>query len=807
MTLAAASGAGGAEHPKVIVLGFDGADGTLAETFMNDGSLPNLKRLRDQGTFHKLLSSNPAESPVAWACINTGCNPGKTNVFGFMRRFLHDASFEPKFDANGQLTNKAEYEKALGVRPGLGHMEDVQAPASVLLPFDPSKRQLYIGGAAVLCFLVIVLIMALVLHANIAVSALVALALAGGIGYGLHRWTSGLPSTVPSVASPEKAHGFWDYLDAANLRTVALQAAVTAPAQAGPHTRLLTGLGNRDVALGAGTWYVYTSQDFEWSRPMDTGGYLFRIKMKSADPASSVATFEAAVRGPVNFVEQERRHKEIEQLDHAIAATPAGPELEKLKKELTAKKFDYKDWDEKRKWTTVPLSGTVDQQQKSLRLTIGGETQTIKEGGWSDFFHPDFVISPWIKARGATRVHLARCEPDEVRLYMTVISWDPADPWPQMGLSSPPDFIKDLAREIGTFDTIGWSCETHALKDDQINDQSFMDDIGFTVTWRRDLLSKVLAWQDWDCLFQVIGETDRVAHMMYRHFDDQHPLYNATEADKPIHMLGRTFKKRDAIREIYREMDATVGMVLQKIDGGELPKDTVLMLCSDHGFSSFREEVELNRFLKDKGFLDAPVSEYGVLQADWSKTRAYALGLGSIYINLKGRERHQGADGKILDGIVDPKDYDRVCDEIIKALLEFKNDRKESHNARNVVKSARKRADVYTGDWWREEIGADGYVRKHGAGDIVVGFEWGYRVAWGTALGGVSEETLSDNKLNWSGDHVSIEPELVRGIFFCNRKLSKPVADVALTDIAPTVLALLGVPVPPSMDGQSVSFE
>src|SRR5262249_32690242 len=162
------------------------------------------------------------------------------------------------------------------------------------------------------------------------------------------------------------------------------------------------------------------------------------------------------------------------------------------------------------------------------------------------------------------------------------------------------------------------------------------------------------------------------------------------------------------------------------IKKGELGPNVVLMLCSDHGFASFREEVELNRFLIDHKFLVGPPEMGKIREADWSKTKAYSLGLGSIFINLKGREPNAS---------VDPADYGKVCDEIIAALDAWRNDRKESKNDPKIVKAAHKRSQVYSGDWWKEEIGPDGYVRKPGAPDIVVGFERGYRIAWGTAGG------------------------------------------------------------------------
>ena len=77
-----------ARYKRVIILGFDGMDPDLAERFIRAGRLPNLQRLRDKGTFRKLRTTVPAISPVAWSSFQTGCNPGKHNVYDFLARDL-----------------------------------------------------------------------------------------------------------------------------------------------------------------------------------------------------------------------------------------------------------------------------------------------------------------------------------------------------------------------------------------------------------------------------------------------------------------------------------------------------------------------------------------------------------------------------------------------------------------------------------------------------------------------------------------------------------------------------------------------
>jgi hypothetical protein len=98
------------------------------------------------------------------------------------------------------------------------------------------------------------------------------------------------------------------------------------------------------------------------------------------------------------------------------------------------------------------------------------------------------------------------------------------------------------------------------------------------------------------------------------------------------------------------------------------------------------------------------------------------------------------------------------------------------------------------------------------------GFEAGWRVSWRTTRGGiqlqaqegsdnwVASGVFSDNKSNWSGDHVSVASALVPGVFLCNRKVEIPPAGIDLLHIAPTVLALVGVPIPAEYDRPPLRF-
>src|SRR5690349_20480294 len=91
-----------AQQQKVIVLGFDGVDARYTEKWMNEGKLPNLARLRAQGTFRPLLPTTPAQTPVSWSTFSTGIDPGRTGIFDFLRR--DPKTYLPVFAAFDETT-------------------------------------------------------------------------------------------------------------------------------------------------------------------------------------------------------------------------------------------------------------------------------------------------------------------------------------------------------------------------------------------------------------------------------------------------------------------------------------------------------------------------------------------------------------------------------------------------------------------------------------------------------------------------------------------------------------------------------
>jgi predicted AlkP superfamily phosphohydrolase/phosphomutase len=81
---------GNPKYKRVILLGMDGLDPKILSHLMHQGELPNFSKLRQMGSYSPLATSNPAQSPVAWASIATGNNPGYHGIFDFLGRRVTD---------------------------------------------------------------------------------------------------------------------------------------------------------------------------------------------------------------------------------------------------------------------------------------------------------------------------------------------------------------------------------------------------------------------------------------------------------------------------------------------------------------------------------------------------------------------------------------------------------------------------------------------------------------------------------------------------------------------------------------------
>lgn len=397
-------------------------------------------------------------------------------------------------------------------------------------------------------------------------------------------------------------------------------------------------------------------------------------------------------------------------------------------------------------------------------LVIGKSTWPLRVNEYTPWIPLDFKPGLMKKVRGICMVYPLELKRERVRLYVTPIHIDPERP--ALPISHPMSYAMYLAKTQGTFATLGVAEDTSALNEGVVDEDAFLKQAYIIHREREKQYFDALDKTRNGLVCCVFDLTDRVQHMFFRCIDDQHPANAGRE----------TAKYKDVIRQLYKDMDDLLGRTLERLDD-----KTALFVMSDHGFKSFRRGVNLNTWLHQNGLLALkngnPTGADMLQDIDWSRTKAYAVGFGGIYLNMAGRE---------AKGIVGRGEEAEAVRAEIKQKLVALHDPKEGREAVKTVYDAR---EVFSGPYVGE------------APDLIAGFNLGYRVSWSSVTGGVAEEIFEDNTRAWSGDH-NFNPPDVPGMLFTNRPLATETPSIM--DIGPTVLDLFGVAVPNYCDGKTL---
>jgi predicted AlkP superfamily phosphohydrolase/phosphomutase len=418
--------------------------------------------------------------------------------------------------------------------------------------------------------------------------------------------------------------------------------------------------------------------------------------------------------------------------------------------------------------TSCEIRVQVDKGSRKLVLHTGGTPSRIEtaEKGWSDWVRFKFKFSMLQSVSGIARFFVRQLEP-HLEFYVSPVNFDPAAP--MFPISSPGDYAKELSEKIGLFSTLGMAEDHNGLNNGRLDETAYLQQCDLVLCERVRMMLFELDRFTEGLFFMLFDTPDRVQHMLWRFRDREHPCY---EPDLSPELATR-------VEEHYRQCDGLLTAVLDKLD-----ENTLLMVLSDHGFGTFRRAFDTNTWLWQNGLLslkdnhkpDEDLGE-GFAQVDWSKTYAYAIGLGGIYLNFKGRE-----GGGILE---EGTEAERVRRAIQTGLAEFPDAGTEGAAIRSVSR--------------REELYSGAFVEN--SPDLLINFHPGFRVSWRTAVGGFANSLLEDNKRRWSGDHI-VDPEAVPGILFMNRAAGHN--HTRIIDLAPTILNYLGVPAPASMEGSSL---
>lgn len=398
--------------------------------------------------------------------------------------------------------------------------------------------------------------------------------------------------------------------------------------------------------------------------------------------------------------------------------------------------------------------------KRRIEIQLGGQRIALPLGEYSDWAEIEFRAGLGAKVKGICRFFLKSIEP-ELELYATPVNLHPMRP--ALPISHPLTYSIYLAKLNGLYATLGLAEDTWALNDAYLDDGAFLTQCYLNHSEREKMFFDALKKTSQGVCACVFDITDRVQHMFWRYFSDEsNPAKSANAAGPRV------------IEELYARMDELIGRTMK-----ELKDNALLLIVSDHGFKSFQHGVNLNTWLHQNGYLalrEGAAAADWLENVDWERTRAYALGMNGIFLNQKGREGR----GIVEGGPDAAKLRSELCEKL-QGLV-------DPATGRAAITKAFDSRKAYTGPY------------RENAPDVVVGFGRDYRVSWNSAQGRVTESVFEENTKAWSGDHC-VDPELVPGVLFSNWRISGEAH--AITDVAPTLLELFGLKVPPHMDGKA----
>jgi predicted AlkP superfamily phosphohydrolase/phosphomutase len=370
-------------------------------------------------------------------------------------------------------------------------------------------------------------------------------------------------------------------------------------------------------------------------------------------------------------------------------------------------------------------------------------------------------------------------------------------------VSYPPEALHEIVAAAG--DYLLYPDPGQAYSDSGVD--AFLDRLYRTTELRVKAFEHLRSQEPWDFTMVVFNGTDTVSHAMWKFMDSGHPLYDPARAAKYGH----------AIRDFYHRVDGYLAHVIAGLDD-----DTTLFIMSDHGFGPFHKFIHVNNWLIREGFMAirpgarsrlkhgmfragfAPMAIYNTMMrfglgalkrevvrgqgqgllkrlflsfddVDWSRTVAYSLGnVGQIFLNVAGRE----PQGSVQPGAA----YETVRSQIVERLAELR----DPQTGERIVETIYRREDVYSGEQVERAPDILFIPRRleyFGFGE----YEFG------------SHKVIESMQRGISGTHR------LTGVFLAYGAAVKPggvVEGASLVDLAPTMLHVLGEPVPAHMDGR-----
>ncbi|MQB00015.1 MAG: hypothetical protein GEU78_06930 [Actinobacteria bacterium] len=316
--------------------------------------------------------------------------------------------------------------------------------------------------------------------------------------------------------------------------------------------------------------------------------------------------------------------------------------------------------------------------------------------------------------------------------------------------------------------------------------EAFLDEAAAITAKRQKAFEYLLDTTEWDFATLVYVSTDRIQHCLMEYVSPDHPEYQRLK-DGPV---------AKQTRGVYQQLDEGLGELLKRLDDGDL-----VIFMSDHGHQACTRCCTMDRILAHLGWLRFgkgsaafnlvrwgpgrriaravydKLKLHGKVRlpaspVDWTKSRAYTSVVSTgegVSVNLKGREPQ---------GIVDPKDFEAVREELARALAEFK----DPETGRSPI------GKIYR----KEEVLSGAFLDT--APDLLLVPAEQYSLTHAKAMVEEADWLSGDHRLE--GVVVAVGPKVKPG----------PLEETArLIDLGPTALATLGVPSAVERDGNVLS--
>lgn len=365
----------------------------------------------------------------------------------------------------------------------------------------------------------------------------------------------------------------------------------------------------------------------------------------------------------------------------------------------------------------------LDDDQAVLR--VGSIELPLKRDFWSSIFEVKFKLGIFFSVTAITQAILTQTK-GKIGLYFLPLQIHPLHSTWHYG--APKSFLKETWNQAGPFLTLGWPQDTTALEEGCITDEQFIALCENIFKSRKRVFYHQLSKFKEGVLAGIFDSLDRVQHMFLR---------------------GR----EDLAQGWYLKLDQFVGEARNKIDA--LGGKHRLLVMSDHGFSLYKHKVHLNRWLSENGYLKFKDGGSDISKVDWSQTSAYALGLNSIYLNVKGREGQ---------GSLNPDQIEPLLAELKTKLMQLK-----SEDGEQAVSNVLMKHQAFSGPYLR--LGPD----------LVVGYAPNFRASAETGLGKAPDPVIEANHDHWGADHC-IDADAVPGVLFANRDVAN-IPEVSFRDI------------------------